>query len=114
MSLPKLVRDNIPAIIDASGCECEIEHVSGEEYLKALDVKLDEEVAEYHESHSLEEMADIMEVLFAIAEARGYTIINLHDRRWDKWFNRGGFKDGVILKSIRVPIGGEGKTRWDV
>lgn len=103
--LPKLVRDNIPNIIRASGCECEIEYVSGEEYIKALDAKLDEEVAEYHESHSLEELADIMEVLYAIVEARGYSIMKLHDAYWDKWLERGGFKDGVILKNIKMPIG---------
>ena len=103
--LPKLVRDAIPNIIRASGCECEIEYVSGEEYIKALDAKLDEEVAEYHESHSIEELADLLEVIYAVADARGYNFAKLNDARWDKYSARGGFCDGVILKNIKMPIG---------
>ena len=40
----KLVRDNIPEIIEASGKTCEMEILSDEEYLQMLDKKLDEEV----------------------------------------------------------------------
>jgi predicted house-cleaning noncanonical NTP pyrophosphatase (MazG superfamily) len=101
MSLPKLVRDKIPDIIRASGKECEIEILSGEDYIKALDAKLDEEVAEYHESHSLEELADIFEVILAIAYARGYSGSALIDARTDKFTERGGFFKRILLKEIK-------------
>ena len=43
----KLVRDKIPEIIEADGKTCKTEILSDEEYLKMLDAKLDEELAEY-------------------------------------------------------------------
>ena len=42
----KLVRDRIPEIIDADGKRCIAEALSNEEYLRLLDYKLDEELAE--------------------------------------------------------------------
>ena len=54
----KLVRDRIPEIIAADGKRCTVETLSDEEYLLLLDHKLDEELAEYQESKSLEELAD--------------------------------------------------------
>lgn len=101
MNLPKLVRDKIPDIIRASGKECEIEILSDEDYIKALDAKLDEEVAEYHESHSLEELADILEVILAISYARGYGGSALIDTNTDKRYERGGFGDRILLKEIK-------------
>ena len=73
----KLVRDKIPEIIEASGKVCKTEILSDEEYLRMLDAKLDEELAEYHQDQSLEELADLLEVLFSTAVARGYTITDL-------------------------------------
>lgn len=99
--LPKLVRDKIPDIIRANGQECEIEILSDEEYIKALDAKLDEEVTEYHESHSLEELADIFEVILAIAYARGYGGSALIDARTDKLMDRGAFWKRTLLKDIK-------------
>ena len=70
----KLVRDKIPEIIEASGKACKTEILSDEDYLKMLDAKLDEELAEYHQDQSLEELADHLEVLITAADASGYTI----------------------------------------
>ena len=44
--------------------------LSDEDYLKMLDAKLDEELAEYYQDQSLEELADLLEVLFTAAVAR--------------------------------------------
>ena len=59
----KLVRDRIPEIIAADGKRCTVETLSDEEYLLLLDHKLDEELAEYQESKSLEELADLLQSL---------------------------------------------------
>lgn len=67
----KLVRDKIPQIIRDDGKEPIVEILSEEDYLIELDKKLNEEVAEYQADKSIEEMADGLEVLFAICEARG-------------------------------------------
>ena len=94
----KLVRDKIPEIIEASGKVCKTEILSDEEYLKMLDAKLDEELEEYHQDQSLEELADLLEVLFSTAVARGYTITDLERMRAKKARERGGFGKKILLK----------------
>ena len=66
----KLIRDKIPEIIEASGKTCETEILSDEEYLQRLDKKLDEELAEYHQEQNIEELADLLEVLYATAKVK--------------------------------------------
>ena len=83
----KLVRDRIPEIIESSGKSCTTEILSAEDYLRMLDAKLDEELAEYHKDQNIEELADLLEVIRAAAIASGYTIedvpifwVNPHDQ----------------------------------
>ena len=73
MQYHKLVRDRIPEIIEADGKTCTWETLSEEAYLQLLDKKLNEELAEYQESKSLEELADLLEVMQAVIRARGWT-----------------------------------------
>ena len=96
----KLVRDNIPAIIKAKGAACETEILSDADYLRLLDAKLDEELAEYHRDQNLEELADLMEVIYACAKARGYTVAELESVRAEKAAKRGGFDRKVLLKTV--------------
>ena len=67
----KLVRDRIPEIIKAAGKKCICSVLSEEEYLERLNAKLSEELAEYQESKSLDELADLLEVMEAVVQARG-------------------------------------------
>ena len=76
----KLVRDKIPQIIAASGKNCVTEVLQEDAYLQKLDEKLSEELAEYQESKSLEELADLQEVMAAVVKARGYTWEELERR----------------------------------
>ena len=64
----KIVRDNIPTIIENNGSKCEIEIVSNEEALSYLYAKLIEEVNEFLESKDIHEIADVIEVLYAICD----------------------------------------------
>lgn len=96
----KLVRDKIPEIIEASGKICKTEVLSDEEYLQMLDKKLDEELAEYHQEQNIEELADLLEVLYATAKARGYSIEELDHVRVEKQKARGGFDKKIPLKSV--------------
>ncbi len=73
----KLVRDKIPEIIEADGRKCKTEILSEEAYLKMVDAKLDEELAEYHKDQNIEELADLLEVIYAAAQARGYSVEEL-------------------------------------
>lgn len=64
-------------------------------YLSELDRKLNEECAEYQERKSLEELADMLKVMYAIAEARGYSVVELETVRKRKAAERGGFRDRI-------------------
>ena len=80
----KLVRDRIPEIIEASGRTCSVEVLSDEDYLRMVDAKLDEELAEYHKDQNIEELADLLEVIYAATKARGYSIEQLETVRSEK------------------------------
>lgn len=94
----KLVRDRIPEIIEGKGSYCSVETLSERDYIKALDDKLNEELAEYQESRSLEELADLLEVMEAIVAARGYSVEELEKVRKQKREERGGFEKRIFLK----------------
>ena len=96
----KLVRDRIPDIIESDGKTCATEVLDKEAYLRLLDEKLTEELAEYQESKSLEELADLMEVLQAVLKARGWTWEQLEQVRTEKAAKRGGFKKRILLKEV--------------
>ena len=96
----KLVRDRIPEIIMSSGQQCVTKVLSDEAYLKMVDAKLDEELAEYHKDQNLEELADLLEVLYAAAAARGYTPEQLDQRRAEKAAKRGKFEKKLLLVEV--------------
>ena len=96
----KLVRDKIPEIIEMSGKTCTVETLTDEKYIAMLDVKLNEELAEYQESKSLEELADLLEVMGAVVKARGYTWDELTTVRKKKREERGGFEKRILLKEV--------------
>ena len=96
----KLVRDRIPEIIEADGKTCVTDILPDEQYLEMLDTKLNEELAEYQESKSLEELADLLEVIRAVAAARGWTWGQLEQIRQEKAAQRGGFEKKILLKEV--------------
>ena len=96
----KLVRDRIPEIIEGQGKTCVVEVLSGEDYLRMVDAKLDEELAEYHRDQTIEELADLLEVVYAADAARGYTREQLEAVRAQKAEERGGFGKKLLLKEV--------------
>lgn len=96
----KLVRDRIPEIIESDGKTCVCETLANEDYLRLLDAKLTEELSEYQESKSLEELADLLEVLRAVVRARGWTWEQLELVRQEKAAKRGGFEKKILLKEV--------------
>ena len=99
----KLVRDRIPEIIEASGKNCVAEILSDEDYLCMIDAKLDEELAEYHKDQNIEELADLIEVIYAATKARGYTLEQLETVRAEKAAKRGIFQKKLLLKKVIDP-----------
>lgn len=96
----KLVRDRIPEIIEASGKSCVTETLSEAAYLRMVDAKLDEELAEYRKEPNLEELADLMEVIYAAAAARGYTPEQLERAQAEKAAKRGKFEKRTLLLEV--------------
>lgn len=96
----KLVRDKIPEIIMSSGKACSTEVLDDEKYAELLDQKLFEEMLEYHQDKSVEELADIVEVIYAIVKSRGLSVEEFKKIRVSKADERGGFEQKILLKSV--------------
>lgn len=99
-SLQKLVRDNIPEIIQKNETmhNYEFHIASNEEFRKELKKKLQEEVNEFILSDEVLELADILEVIYALAEEFHITREALEVARKKKEFSNGAFKKRIILK----------------
>jgi predicted house-cleaning noncanonical NTP pyrophosphatase (MazG superfamily) len=96
----KLVRDRIPDIIRKHGDFPKTKILDNEEYFVKLNQKLIEEVAEYMEDYSINELVDIFEVVMAISEYKGVSKEEFERMRINKIEERGGFKDKVELLEV--------------
>lgn len=96
----KLVRDEIPAIIEGKGKVPVIHTATDEEFDRRLLEKLDEEVAEFRESGEVEELADVLEIVYTICEREGVSAEQLEAMREQKADERGGFEEGVVLERV--------------
>ena len=98
MKYNKLVRDKIPEIIKQKGT-MPVTHIASEsEYWQKLKEKLQEEVSEFLESESIEEIADILEVLEAIYEVKKFSQNEIQKVKEEKVHTRGSFKNKIILE----------------
>jgi predicted house-cleaning noncanonical NTP pyrophosphatase (MazG superfamily) len=100
----KLVRDNIPQVIEASGLGCRTRILTEDEYRKELDIKLREEIEEYfragNSQDALEELADLLELFRALARVHGADWEQLDALRARKAEARGGFEKRVFLIDV--------------
>jgi len=101
MKYNKLVRDKIPEIIKSTGA-VPITHIaSGDEYQQKLKAKLQEEVNEFLKDSSEEELADILEVIYALCDLYEIDKDKLEEFRKDKAERRGRFNDKIILDETK-------------
>jgi len=98
MKYNKLIRDNIPEIIVKKGGTPVTHIASDPEFEAKLLEKLAEEVQEFTESKSAEEMADIQEVLKALYEHYGLNAESIEELRQKKAEERGAFNKRIILE----------------
>ena len=98
MVYEKLVRDLIPDLIAAQGEKPNIRILDDAEYWYCLSRKLDEEVQEFHKDNNLEELADILEVVYALAEINGgrEELERIYAQKHEE---RGGFAKRIYLIS---------------
>jgi predicted house-cleaning noncanonical NTP pyrophosphatase (MazG superfamily) len=98
MRYNKLVRDKIPKIIKAKGEKPVIHVAEEEEYWEKLKEKLLEEVNEFREAESPEEIGDILEAIDAICEFKKFDKKEIKKIKKQKKKDRGGFKKRIILE----------------
>lgn len=99
----KLVRDGIPAIIAADGRRPVVEVLTPTDYKRALLEKLHEEAAELAEAEDasvLGELADVYEVLRALAREAGVSVEEVADAAAAKAAERGAFADRLLLVAV--------------
>lgn len=100
-SYNKLVRDKIPENINSiKGKKCNYRILNDKEYLQELDKKIFEEAHEFIEEHSIEELADLMEVIFAIMKNRNVSLEEVEKARQIKNSKKGAFNDKVYLIDV--------------
>ncbi len=100
----KLVRDRIPEIIENTGKEFSTRILENKEYIKELKKKSFEELQEYVEANNnedaIEELADVLEIIHALAEYHGSSIEEVEEVRKQKAEKRGGFKEKIFLIEV--------------
>lgn len=102
MKYDKLIRDRIPEIMDSKGKKYIMRQTDNDmEKDSYLRKKLQEEVNEFLESPSIEELADIKEVVLALADSLGYAPEELEFVRTNKRNARGAFEHGFILEEVQ-------------
>ena len=96
----KLVRDKIPEIINADDRKAVTRILNDEEYLNELNKKLKEEVSEYFEDNNVEELADIVEVIYGILNAKNVKLEEFENIRKAKVDKRGAFQEKIFLEKV--------------
>ena len=97
----KLVRDKIPeAINNIEGRKANYKILNNEEYLIELDKKLFEEAHEFIEEHSVEELADLTEVINAIMKFKNISIDDVEKARKLKNDKKGKFDNKIYLIDV--------------
>ena len=100
----KLVRDNIPEIIESNGGKPYFTKLNDDEYWKYLLKKDSEELEEVRTAISIEErkkeLADKLELIRAMAEFNGFTLQDVIDEANLKKEKRGGFQKRLLLEKV--------------
>ncbi|SFL59760.1 Predicted house-cleaning noncanonical NTP pyrophosphatase, all-alpha NTP-PPase (MazG) superfamily [Gracilibacillus orientalis] len=100
----KLVRDKIPEILEKKNLAYRLKHLDKSQFNTALHEKFQEEWREYQQTanneEAVEELADLLEVIFAMAEIHGTTKEELLAVRQRKFLDRGGFDQKYYLIEV--------------
>ncbi|SEN01198.1 Predicted house-cleaning noncanonical NTP pyrophosphatase, all-alpha NTP-PPase (MazG) superfamily [Mesobacillus persicus] len=100
----KLVRDRIPEIIEKTGKKFSTKILENDEYITELRKKAYEELDEYmntnNKEDAVEELADLLEIVHALAESHGSSIEEVEELRKNKAAKRGGFKEKIFLIEV--------------
>jgi predicted house-cleaning noncanonical NTP pyrophosphatase (MazG superfamily) len=103
MEFNKAIRDKIPEIIQKDGHTCNVQSLSDEKFIIEIEKKLSEEVTEYQNDKNPEELADILEVVYRIAQLQGISKEELEKIRIKKLQDSGGFDKNLFLIDSSEP-----------
>ena len=98
MKYNKLVRDKIPEIIKKKGEKCKVRIANDKEYWGKLKEKLQKEIEEFSENETIEEIADILEIIDALCSYKKFNKRKLESVKKQKAKERGRFKKKIILE----------------
>lgn len=104
MSYHKLVRDKIVDIIKSNGEKPIYRVLNNDEYLTELHKKLFEEAREFIEEDSIDELADLLEVIYAIAKEKNIQLSKVEQIRLMKREKRGGFDNKIYLETVEQEL----------
>lgn len=100
----KLVRDKIPEIIERKGKKYTTKKLDTLTYIQELKVKLNEELNEYLETEndedSIEELADVLEIIHSLSMIHGKSFNDVEVARQKKFIERGGFTEKIYLIEV--------------
>ena len=100
----KLVRDGIPAIIEAGNKKYTMNILENPQHEVEIKRKLDEELKEYQQASSneeaIEELADLLELIYAVLPLHDSSMEELEKVRLAKREKRGGFDKGYYLIEV--------------
>ncbi|QGH33602.1 phosphoribosyl-ATP pyrophosphohydrolase [Gracilibacillus salitolerans] len=100
----KLVRDKIPEILEKNNLAYRLKHLDKDQFHTAIQEKFQEEWTEYQQAvnneEAVEELADLLEVIFAMTEIHGRTKEELLAVRQRKFIDRGGFYQKCYLLEV--------------
>jgi predicted house-cleaning noncanonical NTP pyrophosphatase (MazG superfamily) len=100
MKYDKLVRDKIPENLQKIGKKVKFHKAGEQEYWEKLKTKLKEEADEFYKDSNKEEFADILEVMNAIKNYKGFDEKEIEDIRKKKAEEKGAFIDKIILEEV--------------
>ena len=100
----KLIRDNIPEIIEKSGKECDVKVLDDEEYIHKLKEKIIEEAHEVYEADKKDivgELADVLEIVEAIEKYYKIDHGTVEEKKRAKAVSNGKFEKKLLLIETR-------------
>jgi predicted house-cleaning noncanonical NTP pyrophosphatase (MazG superfamily) len=97
MRYHKLVRDQVPAELRQQHLRPVVQVLTDDQYRLALNKRLQADASGHLKDKSLEELSDIVEIIYAIAALRGATPDQLEALRQRKAHQKGGYTQHYFL-----------------
>lgn len=96
----KIFRDKIPRLIESQGRKVKYSIASDEEAYEYLIEELFTKSTKFADNEKIDDLVDIVEIVFALAELRGITDKSLLSEIYNKRIAKGGFEKNIVLKGV--------------